>query len=95
MSGNAARFGAPSPSDPVLHELPPLQIADALVAVRLELRRSDDGVWRGRLIFGETDHGPIAATGEIFCAETETDLWESVHHLRANHLKDLYRSVVE
>jgi len=31
------------------------------------------------------------ATAEIFCAESENDLWQSVRDLRDHHIRDLYR----
>jgi hypothetical protein len=67
------------------------------VAVQLELRRAEDGTWRGRLLFGHVadDTGAAPATAEIFYAHSEPDLWECVHDLREHHLRDLYRSVTE
>ena len=66
------------------------------MAVRLELRRVEDGTWRGRLLFGSADETGVApATAEILYAHSEADLWECVHDLREHHLRDLYRSVSE
>lgn len=90
MAGSPVRYGTPNPHEPVIHDLPPLRHGADLIPVQLELRRAEDGIWRGRLVFSES-----AATAEIFCAQTETDLWESVHGLRDHHLRDLYRSVSE
>ena len=91
MAANPARYGIPK-SEPVVHELPPFQVAGAPVFVRLAAWRTEDGTWRGRLVFGPmgTDG---AATADIFCAATESDLWESVRDLREHHLRDLYRSL--
>lgn len=91
MAGSQVRYGTPNPHEPVIHDLPPMRFGTELIAVQLELRRSEDGIWRGRLLFGE---GAVATT-EIFCAQTETDLWEAVQGLREHHLRDLYRSVLE
>ncbi len=95
MPGSPVRYGAPQPSEPVIHELPPLKYEGTLVAVYLEIRRTEDGIWRGRLLFGTTESEPGPSTAEIFCAASEVDLWECVHDLREHHLRDLYRSVSE
>lgn len=95
MPGNPVRYGASNPNEPVLHELAPLRYGDQEVGVRVEVRRGEDGVWRGRLLFGDSDGGASAQTAEIFCAASEQDLWESVYGLRDHHLRDLYRSVSE
>lgn len=60
--------------------------------VRLAAWRAEDGTWRGRLIFGSPD-AEGSATADIFCAATESDLWESVRDLREHHFRDLYRSL--
>lgn len=91
MPGSPVRYGANHPIEPVQHELPPIRFEGELVALRLEVRRTEDGVWRGRLLFGTAEGD--AATAEIFCAANENDLWESVYGLRDHHLRDLYRSV--
>jgi hypothetical protein len=96
MSGSPLRYGQPNPSEPVVHELPPFQYEGGLIPVRLELRRADDGTWRGRLLFGPTeDTGVTPSTAEIFCASSESDLWECVQDLREHHLRDLYRSLTD
>ena len=63
--------------------------------MRLEIRRSEDGTWRGRLIFGGEEASAARSTAEIFCAITENDLWQSVRGFRDHHFRDLYRSVSE
>jgi hypothetical protein len=93
MSANPARFGAPNPHDPVLHDLPALRISGAEIPVRLAAWRSEDGLWRGRLLFGPHDALEPPATADIFCAATENDLWQSVRDLREHHVRDLYRSL--
>lgn len=95
MAGNPVRYGAPNPSEPVVHDLPPLRYEGGLVALQLEMRRTEDGVWRGRLHFGAPETGSTSSTAEIFCAVSEADLWECVHDLREHHLRDLYRSLSE
>lgn len=94
MAGSPLRYGTPNPSEPVVHDLPPLRYGADLIPLQLEVRRSEDGTWRGRLLFGGGEPAP-AHTAEIFCAYTESDLWEAVHGLRDHHLRDLYRSVTE
>ncbi len=96
MSGSPVRYGVPNPSEPIVHDLPSIRYEGGLVAVRLELRRADDGTWRGRLLFGQSDDTGFApATAEIFYAHSEPELWECVHDLREHHLRDLYRSLTE
>jgi hypothetical protein len=95
MPGNTVRYGATDPGEPIVHELPPLRYQGALVPVYLEVRREDDGTWRGRLIFGPTEDTSAPATAEIFCAASEAELWDAVRDLRDHHQRDLYRSIVE
>jgi hypothetical protein len=94
MSLNPARKGARSPAEPVFHELPPIRFGGADVAVRIAVRRTEQG-WRARLIFGEGETELLPATAEIFYAPHEADLWESVRDLREHHVADLYRSIAE
>jgi hypothetical protein len=95
MVANPARFGAPSPAEPVVHELPPFKVGALEVPVRLAAWRSEDGSWRGRLLFGPADRVDPPSTADILCAATENDLWQSVRDLREHHLRDLYRSIAE
>jgi hypothetical protein len=81
------------PREPVQHELDSIRCAGQVVHLSLIVRRADDGAWRGRLRFIDPDSSQERETVEIFCAESEADLWESVHELRAHHLRDLYRSL--
>jgi len=57
------------------------------------VRRSEDGIWRGRLHFFESGAMDERVTAEIFCATSEQDLWQAVRDLREHHLRDLYRSL--
>jgi len=59
------------------------------------VRRSEDGVWRGRILFGGEDPQAAMATAEILCGLSEADLWEAVRDLREHHIRDLYRSILE
>jgi hypothetical protein len=77
-----------------VHDLPPLRFDGQHVAIRLAVRRTDDGSFRGRVLFGAPDTEAERATAEIFCAVSETDLWQSVRDLRDHHLRDLYRSLL-
>jgi hypothetical protein len=78
----------------VVHDLPPIIFEGQGVTVRLAVRRTEDGTWRGRILFGAPDTEHERATAEIFCAANEPDLWQSVRDLRDHHLRDLYRSLL-
>jgi hypothetical protein len=95
MPAQSVRFGPSDPTEPVIHELPPLRVSGVDVPVRLAVRRSEDGVWRGRFLFGVADGDDLVTTAEIFCGPNEADLWEAVRDLREHHIRDLYRSIVE
>ena len=95
MMVDPARYGITDPTEPVVHDLPDIRYKNSAVQVRVVFRKAEDGVWRGRLIFGGGDNGEQLATAEIFCAPTERELWSSVGDLRTHHLQDLYRSLVE
>ena len=95
MPANPVRYGAPDPADPVEHDLPPIRHDGEEVAVRLRIRRAEDGTWRARLIFGSGEGDVAPSTAEIFCAESENDLWQAVRDLRDHHFRDLHRSIVE
>jgi hypothetical protein len=87
------RPGAPEPSEPQLHDLPPIRFEGQFVSVRLAVRRAEDGIWRARLLFGDVDAENERSTAEIFCATSEQDLWQAVRDLHDHHLRDLYRSL--
>jgi len=87
------RPAAPDPSEPQLHDLPPVRFEGQLITVRLGVRRVEDGSWRARLHFIEDGQGQERLTAEIFCATTEQDLWQAVRDLRDHHLRDLFRSL--
>ena len=87
------RSSVPDPAEPVLHDLAPVRYEGNALSVRLAVRRSEDGIWRGRLHFIEPESGAERLTAEIFCATTEQDLWQAVRDLREHHLRDLYRSL--
>lgn len=95
MPANPVRYGVSNPNEPSLHDLPPIRYAAALIAVRVEVHRGEDGTWRGRLLFVAPESDAPASTGEILCAATENELWDSVRDLRDHHLRDLYRSLAE
>jgi hypothetical protein len=95
MMVDPARYGITNPTEPVVHELPDLRYQNSNVPVRVQIRKAEDGVWRGRLVFGVGEAGGLLATAEIFCAPNERDLWGSIRDLRTHHLQDLYRSLVE
>ena len=93
MPAQPARHLAPA-NTPVVHQLPTIRFDGNEVPVRLAVRQTEDGMWRGRVHFGAEDTEGERATAEIFCAASEQDLWESVRDLRDHHLRDLYRSLI-
>ena len=95
MQANPVRYGVPDPAEPTVHELPPVRYGGEEVPLRLKVRRAEDGTWRARLIFGFDEAESAPSTAEIFCADSENDLWQSVRDLRDHHFRDLYRSIVE
>jgi hypothetical protein len=95
MPANPVRYGIPNPADPTLHDLPFVRFGAALVGVQMEVRRAEDGTWRGRLLFSGPNAPAPVMTGEILCGTTENELWDSVRDLRDHHLRDLYRSLAE
>jgi hypothetical protein len=95
MPSPSVRYGQPDPGEPVIHELPPMRYGGDEIPIRLSVRRTDDGGWRGRLLFGVGEAETPTETAEIFFGENETDLWQAVRDLREHHLRDLYRSLAE
>jgi len=79
--------------EPVHHELDSIRFAGQSIHLSLIVRRTEDGAWRGRLRFADPDSTRERETAEIFRAESEADLWESVRVLRDHHRRDLYRSL--
>jgi hypothetical protein len=88
------QYHRPHSSEPVMHDLPPIRYGEDIVALRLVVRRAEDGSWRGRLLFGAGEAQEALATAEIFFGTTEPDLWDSVRGLRDHHIRDLYRSLI-
>jgi hypothetical protein len=84
---------APEPSEPSLHDLPPVPFEGRSVAIRLAVRRTEDGIWRARLHFVDEGADSERITAEIFCATSEQDLWQAVRDLRDHNLRDLFRSL--
>ena len=94
MPAQPARYSSPDFNEAVVHDLPPIRFDGQLIAIRLQVRRAEDGVWRGRILYGAPDTEAERTTAEIFCAKSEQDLWQSVRDLRDHHLRDLYRSLL-
>ena len=94
MPAQPARYSVSEDRPPVVHDLPPIRFEGQSVAIRLSVRRAEDGMWRGRVLFGAADTEHERTTAEIFCAASEPDLWQSVRDLRDHHLRDLYRSLL-
>ena len=93
MAPHAMRSYQHDPHDPIVHELDPIRIDGHDILIRMIIRRTDDGSWRGRMQFAEPESGREVETAEIFCGASEKELWESAGHLREHHLRDLYRSL--
>ncbi len=93
-TNSVPRYKRQQPGDPVMHDLPPIRYGEDIVALRLVVRRAEDGSWRGRLLFGSGEAQDAVATAEIFFGADEPDLWDSVRDLRDHHIRDLYRSLM-
>lgn len=93
MALSQVRPSQPEPSEPQLHDLPPVRFEGTLIGVRLAVRRAEDGIWRARLHFLDERGDSERITAEIFCATSEQDLWLAVRDLRDHHLRDLFRSL--
>src|SRR5205809_6269963 len=94
MPGQPARYNAPDSPEAVVHDLPPIRFDGQLIAIRLQVRRSEDGIWRWRALFGAAHTEAARSTAESFGAASEPDLWQAVRDLRDHHLRDLYRSLL-
>ena len=93
MTAQPHRPYTPDHREPVLHDLQPLRLANHSIPLRLSIRHSDDGAWRGRLHFTGLD-GRERQTAEIFRAESEAGLWQAVRELPGHHIRALYQSLV-
>ena len=94
MPVQPARYSSPDSNEAVVHDLPAIRFDGQLIPIRLMVRRTEDGIWRGRVLFGAADTEAERSTAEIFCATSDKDLWQSVRDLRDHHLRDLYRSLL-
>jgi hypothetical protein len=94
MPAQPARYQAALAQDSVVHDLSPIRFDGQPIDIRLSVRRTEDGFWRGRVLFGAEGTEAERSTAEIFCATSEQDLWQSVRDLRDHHLRDLYRSLL-
>jgi hypothetical protein len=80
--------------EPTQHQLEPVRVAGQTIHLSLSIRRDADGVWRGRLHFADAyDPARDLTTAEIFCGDSEEELWLAVRRLRDHHIRDLYRSL--
>src|SRR5947207_15681305 len=95
MPGQPARYNAPDSPEAVVHDLPPIRFDGQLISIRLQVRRSEDGIWRGRVLFGAPDTEAERSTAELFCAASEPALWQAVRDLRDHTFRDLDRSLRE
>src|SRR3989454_5310013 len=73
MPAQPARYNPADSSEAVVHDLPPIRFDGQLIAIRLQVRRTEDGIWRGRVLFGAPDTEAERSTAEIFCATSEQD----------------------
>jgi hypothetical protein len=92
MTARPDRTSLPRALEATHHELEPVRVHGRLVGVRLTVRHAADGAWRGHLRFsapGALDR----ETAEIFCADSEADLWRAVRSLGEHHLHALYQSL--
>ena len=94
MPAQPARYAPAAATDTVVQDLPPIRFDGQPIDIRLLLRRTEDGIWRGRIMFGAEGTEMERSSAEIFCASSEQDLWQSVRDLRDHHLRDLYRSLL-
>jgi hypothetical protein len=92
MTARPHRSTASLSREPVLHELPPLDLFGPSIALHLSVRRDDDGDWRAWLRFIDPD-GRTRDTVEIFHGASESDLWQSVQGLSDHHFRALYLSL--
>src|SRR5260370_10264487 len=90
MPAQPARYNASDSSEAVVHDLPPIRFDGQLIPIRLQERRTDDAIWRGRVLFGAADTELERANAEIFFPNSEPDLWQSVQALHDPHLPFLY-----
>ncbi len=79
------------PPPPIEREFPPLRTSGTDIAVRVIARLSEDGMWRGRIVFSGAQ-GDVP-TAEILCAGTESDLWSFARDLGPHHLRGLYAAL--
>src|SRR5207253_6078460 len=93
MPGQPARYNAPDSPEAVVHDLPPIRFDGQLIAIRLQVRRSEDGIWRGRVLFGAADTEGERSTAEIFCATSEPDLWQSVRDRKSTRLNSSHVAI--
>jgi hypothetical protein len=96
MPLQTARKVIQDPPPCIERDFPPLLAAGVDIPVRVIARLSEDGVWRGRIVFGGTGETPVPTavlTAEILCASTESDLWASARGLGPHHLRSLFQSL--
>lgn len=91
MALQPARKVALDPPPSIERDFPPLRVVGIDISVRVIARLSEDGMWRGRIHFGE--EAARIATAEILCAAHEADLWASARGLGPHHLRGLYLSL--
>lgn len=96
MPQQSARKVLQDPPPPIERDFPPLLAAGVDIPVRVIARLSEDGVWRGRIVFGGTGETPVptaVVTAEILCAASESDLWAAARGLGPHHLRSLFQSL--
>ncbi|HET8623694.1 MAG TPA: hypothetical protein VFM14_09055 [Gemmatimonadales bacterium] len=94
MALQTVRPPTQDPREPTQHLLDPVRVAGQTIQLSLTVRRDSDGVWRGRFHFADPyDPARALSTAEIFCSDSEAELWLAVHRLRDHHIRDLFRSL--
>jgi len=78
MPAQPARYTPAAATDTVVHDLPRFALTGNPSTSELSLRRTEDGIWRGRIMFGAEGTEAERSSAEIFCAGSEQDLWQSV-----------------
>jgi hypothetical protein len=79
--------------EPVEHDLRTVRLGAADLGVRVRLRRAEDGLWVGALVFRLQGSPDEQRTAEILRGTSEQQVWDSVRGLGAHHLRDLFRSL--
>src|SRR5437879_13876542 len=92
MPAQPARYTPAAATDTVVHDLPPIRFDGQPIDIRLSLRRTEDGFWRGRILFGAEGTEAERSSAETFCAGTEPERGQAGRDLRERDSPDLHPS---